>query len=93
MGCEVQAAGVQRGFDLGQPIAAVAIVFEHRREVGQIIAVDVGVGGVLLVEGQVGGLGAEVAATDELDRDFAGAMEVEAGLEALDGIDDQVAIV
>ena len=68
-------------------------MFEHRREVGQVIAVDVGVGGVLLVEGQVGGLGAEVTATDELDRDFAGAMQVEAGLEALDGIDDQVAIV
>jgi len=77
----------------GQPIATVAVVGQDRFELGQVVAVDVGVGGVLLVEGQVGGLRAEVAGANQLDRAFAGAMQVQSGRQTVDGIDDQIAVV
>src|SRR5579875_975073 len=90
---EMQFAGRERAFKLGQPVAAIAVVLQHRTEVGQVVAVDVSVAGVLLTSRQSRGLLAEVSLSDQLDRAARRMVQVDAGRDPLDAAHDQIEVM
>jgi len=89
---EVQLARVQRAFELGEPVAAVAVPVEDRREVREVVEVHVGVARVALVGRDAAGLRPEGALAEQLDRGEPRVVQVHARRQALDAVHDQVQV-
>ena len=65
---QLQLRAEERRLQLGQPVATVAEVLQHRLQVGQRVGVDVRVGGIVLIAGQAAGGVAHLAGSEQLER-------------------------
>lgn len=90
---KMEATSIQRRFELGNAVSAIPKDFEHRIEPGQIVAVDVGVPGVLLQHCQSHRRFAEGPGADKFDRTLLMMDSLDAGRESFDAVHNQVLIV
>src|SRR5579872_4627243 len=93
VGRKVELATDDSGFELYSAISAVAEALQDCLQVGQEEDGDAGVGGEVLLQAQVAGLGTKVSLFQEFEPARLAAKEVGAGTEAFDGVDEQVQMV
>ena len=77
---ELQLRAEERRFELGQPVAAVAEVFQHWRQVRQRVGVDVSDGGIVLIAGQAPGSVVHLAGSEQFEHLLLRVHGVRAGL-------------
>ena len=90
---EIEFAAENAGFELHGAIAAIAKALQNGAQVGEEKDVHGGVGGQLLLEAEVAGIGAEISLLQALEHATVAMEDVGSVREPFDGVDDQVEII
>src|SRR5260370_23609119 len=93
IGRKIQLAAEDAGFKLHGTIAAIAKAIENRPQVCQQKNVHSGVGRQLLLQAEVAGLVAKGSVLQTLEHSTVAMKDVGSGIEALDGVDNQIEVV
>src|SRR5712692_3071667 len=93
VGSQVELAAKNAGFELHGTIAAIAEALQNGAQVRQEENVRGGVGGQLLLQSEVTGIGAEISLFQAFEYATAAVENVGSGRKPFDGVNDQVEII
>src|SRR5229473_3717647 len=90
---EVELSAEDSGFELDGAIAAISEALQNGAHVGEEKDGHGGVGGQLLLQAEVTGIGAEISLLQALEHATVAVEDVGSGREPFDGVDNQVEII
>src|SRR5258708_29144878 len=90
---EIQLSAEDAGLELAGAIAAIAEALQDGAQVREEKDVHGGVGGQLLLQSEVTGIGAEISLLQTFEHTTAAVEDVGSGRESFDGVNDQVEII